>query len=297
MDEYTAWAKVPEHLKTKTQLKAMGLKPTPDQKPVAQFCSFIRGKRRPNYYDLYDFHEAKPKPQATPAQLAALDKALAALAHRCTCQRCHTRSFKPLRFWPYCRWCHDHVKAVKWAQAVLNDPKAIILDTETTDLDGEPVEISIINVAGETLLNTLVKSTEQISPGAMAVHGITEADLQTAPAFPDIYPDLCRILEAASRIVVYNAPFDFRILERARNVHNLSPFPVALFDNVFPDEVVWWRGLDCAMKMYAQWYGEWSSYHKDYKWQQLNGGHRALGDCLATLAAIKEMTTERTDEL
>ena len=295
MDEYTAWAKVPENLKTKTQLKEMGLRPAPDQAAAAQFCSYIRGKSRPSYYDLYDLNQAQTRPQASPAQLAALLKARSELERRRTCQRCGVMSSRPLRHWPHCGWCSDHLTAVEWAKTVLNDPQTIILDTETTDLNGEPVEISIINVAGETLLNTLVKATEEISPGAMAVHGITEADLQTAPSFPDVYPELCRIFEAAPRIIIYNASFDFGVLERARTIYTLPPFSVALFDDIWPEHVRWWRGLACAMKWYAQWYGEWSNYHKSYKWQRLDGGHRALGDCLATLAAIKEMTHERKE--
>lgn len=294
MDEYTAWAKVPENLKTKTQLRELGLRPASDQTAAAQFCSYIRGKRRPSYYDLYDLNQAQPRPQATPAQLAALQKARAEWERRRTCQRCGTMYPKPLIDWPHCWLCYDHLQAVEWAKKVLDDPKAIILDTETTDLDGEPVEISIINVGGETLLDTLVKATEEISPGAMAVHCITEENLLTAPSFPDVYPELGRILEAASRIIIYNANFDFGVLERARIIHSLPPFSVALFDELWPEDVVWYRGLDCAMKWYAQWYGEWSSYHKNYKWQRLNGGHRALCDCLATLATIKEMTHERT---
>lgn len=294
MDEYTAWAKVPENLKTKTQLLKMGLRPAPDQAAAAQFCSYIRGKSRPSYYDLYDLNQAQTRPQASPAQLAALQKARAEWERRRTCQRCGLMSSRPLRHWPHCRWCSDHLTAVEWAKTVLNDPKAIILDTETTDLNGEPVEISIINIAGETLLNTLVKATEPIDPDAQAVHGITEADLQTAPTFPDVYPELCRIFEASSRILIYNSDFDFGVMERARRRHKLPFYPVSEFLKG-TERVVWWRGMSCAMKWYAQWYGEWSNYHKSYKWQQLNGGHRALGDCLATLAAIKEMTHERKE--
>ncbi len=32
-----------------------------------------------------------------------------------------------------------------------------------------------------------------------------------------------------------------------------------------------------------------TAYHKSYRWQSLDGGHRALGDCLKTLEKIKEM--------
>jgi hypothetical protein len=42
------------------------------------------------------------------------------------------------------------------------------------------------------------------------------------------------------------------------------------------------------MEWVAQWAGNWSYYHKNYKWQPLNGEHRALGDCLAVLKKIKK---------
>ena len=47
--------------------------------------------------------------------------------------------------------------------------------------------------------------------------------------------------------------------------------------------------VNCAMLMYAEYCGEWSSYHNSFKWQPLNGGHTALDDCLATLKLIQEM--------
>lgn len=297
MDNYTAWDKVPGHLKTKTQLRSIGLKPAQEQKPAAYFTSFIRGKTRPSYYDLYDMNAAIPRPQATEAQIKSLQKARDEWQRRRTCQRCGLISSRPLRNFPHCRWCYDHLQMVEWARTILNDNQAIILDTETTGLYGEPVEISIINMAGETVMDTLVKATVPIEPGAQAVHGITEQDLTDAPSFTDVYPELCTILERASKIVVYNAEFDFSIIERARKVHKLPLFSVSRLDDLWPYDIGEWRGLTCAMKKYAQWVGEWSDYHKNYRWQRLNGGHRALGDCLATLEVIKKMTQERKVEV
>ncbi len=231
-EEYTAWAKVPEQLKTKTQLGKMGLRPDRKQKPVAHFCSYIRGKHRPNYYDLYDVGQAIKKRKPTPAQLEALAKGRAKQKQRRTCQQCGHVSGRPLRYWPHCQRCKDHLDAIEWARGVLNDDRAIILDTETTDLDGEPVEISIINIDGKPLLDTLVQATCPTSPGAREVHGISDEELKDAPTFPDVYPELCRILAAASQIVVYNASFDFDILENARQVHQLSFYPVAQIDEL-----------------------------------------------------------------
>lgn len=295
MEQYTAWANVPANLKTKTQLAKEGLKPAKDQKPVAEFCSFIRGKRRPTYYDLYDAARAVPKRKATEAQLAALQKAQVERNRRRTCERCGETSSQPLRHFPHCRRCKDHLEMVAWAREVLADPGTIILDTETTDLYGQPVEIAVIDISGRILLDTLVQATEPISEEARAIHGITDEMLLGQPTFPEIYPELCRILEASSRIVIYNADFDFGVLERARRIHKLPHYPVAEFWEGETERPYRWRGLNCAMEAYAQYYGSWSHYHNSYRWIPLSGGHRALGDCLACLERVKGMAKDDND--
>jgi DNA polymerase III epsilon subunit-like protein len=264
MDYYTRWDKVPDHLKTKTQLGKMGLCPAKGQEPVACFTGYIRGRSRPSHYDLYDVNEAQEKPKPTPAQLAALEKARMEWQRRRTCQRCGLIASRPLRYWPHCRRCKDHLEAIDWAREVLADKQAVILDTETTDLQGEPVEIAVINLAGEPLLDTLVQATRPIDPETGRVHGITEAALQEAPTFPEVYPQLCRVFETASRIITYNADFDFGILERARRVHGLPYYPGSIFlgdEKPSEENLYHWRGLDRAMEWYAQWWGQWSDYH------------------------------------
>ncbi|MGW2891812.1 hypothetical protein ACWDDN_42215 [Streptomyces griseoruber] len=53
------------------------------------------------------------------------------------------------------------------ARELLVPDAAVILDTETTSLDGQTVEIAVIDAAtGKKLMNTLVKPTEPISEGA-----------------------------------------------------------------------------------------------------------------------------------
>lgn len=45
------------------------------------------------------------------------------------------------------------------------------------------------------------------------------------------------------------------------------------------------------MKVYSAFVGEWSDYHKSFKFQRLTGGdHTAIGDCKATLALLKKMS-------
>ncbi|MFI5491357.1 RRQRL motif-containing zinc-binding protein [Actinoplanes sp. NPDC051859] len=72
----------PEHLATRRQLRAAGLRPD-GQDPVAQILWRHRAQRRIAY--LYRRDLAKPKWTATPAQLAAVAKALKA---RRTCRHC-----------------------------------------------------------------------------------------------------------------------------------------------------------------------------------------------------------------
>lgn len=165
-------------------------------------------------------------------------------------------------------------EASEWARGVLADPAAVILDTETTGLYGEIVEISIITVAGETLLDTLIKPKETIPADATAIHGIGNETVKNAPAFAEAYPEIKRIVEAASRVIIYNASFDTGILAGDCHRHEL---PRLKFKS------------DCAMKWYAAWYGDYSTFHGSFRWQKLTGGHRALGDCLACLERIKTM--------
>ena len=164
--------------------------------------------------------------------------------------------------------------AAAWAREVLADPGTVILDSETTSLEGELVEVAIITATGEPLLNTLIKPEGPISPGAARVHGITVGTVQNAPTFPEVYPDLQKILASASRVVIYNAVFDNGRIDADCTRHEL---PLLEYRS------------ECVMLKYAEWYGEWSDYDQSFRWQRLNGGHRALGDCEATLERIREM--------
>ena len=189
----------------------------------------------------------------------------------------------------------DLAEAAYWARYFLSDRDNLVLDTETTGLDGYMVEIGVINVEGETVFHSMLNPQTQIEAGAMAVHGITESEIADAPTFDDIEPKL-RALLAGKRVAIYNAPFDMGVLRREvrratknqlRAVGVESP-NLAQISGVCD----WWIGnvqADCAMHHYATFFGAWSDYRGSYKWQRLNGGHRALDDCRACLKRIEEM--------
>jgi DNA polymerase III epsilon subunit-like protein len=179
--------------------------------------------------------------------------------------------------------------------------KPIYLDTETTGLtdDDEICEISIMDYDGSVLLNTLVQPIMPIPAAASAIHGITDEMVDTAPPFPEILPQVLKILKDRI-LVVYNLEYDLRMLHQSGEAH----------DFVFNLDPSWYRYhckmACCAMEIYAEFWGEWSSFHGNYKWQRLGDAmrqqgikfegtmHRALADCQVTrllmlkMAGIKE---------
>ena len=167
-----------------------------------------------------------------------------------------------------------------WAREALADPTVVILDTETTGLHDEAriVDIAVATVSGKTLLDTLVNPGEPIPAEASAVHGITDADVADAPTFAQILPRLADAL-GGRRVLVYNLGYD-----RARLRHELGLLGV--------DAAAWMQAArwDDAMIPYSDWVGDWSDYFGNNRWQPLNGGHRALGDCRAVIDCLKAMS-------
>ncbi len=291
LKKYTAWPSVPENLKTKTGLGKLGLRLAKGQEPVAVKTHWHYSK--PDYL-LYDVGQAIPKRKMSEKQ----KEALAAARKKAMTTACCDRFVGDIN-WRYdgdlCISCYAakeerrdearleraRLAASEWAQGVLADDRAIILDTETTGLDvfAQIVEITIIDIKGEPLINTLVKPQageggRLIPSEAANIHGITDQDVAQAPTWPEIHDQVNEILHGASRVVIYNAGYDRGLL-----IQSAGRWGLEMAD--FKDE--------CAMVEYAAFAGHWSDYHGSFTWQPLGGGHRALGDCLTTLERIKEM--------
>ncbi|WP_052672458.1 3'-5' exonuclease [Aliterella atlantica] len=260
----------PALLKTKRQIQEMGLRPV---KAV--------GVIHCREYDclLYDPElpeSAVPKRKASPKQLEVLAK----------------NREKQKRKYAYEHWYkevgfieRDRVRAVKWAKEILGRDNWTILDTETTGLgDAEIIEIAIIDHQARTLLNTLIKPTIPIPVEATAIHGISDEMVKDALSFPEVFSQIHSILEG-KQVLIYNVSFDICVLSYCRKLHGLEP-PLGL--NV---------RSECIMEWYSQWCGDWSQYWKNYRWQPLGGGHRALEDCKAALERIQEMAEDSPEIL
>jgi DNA polymerase-3 subunit epsilon len=268
MKEYSWWGRdnaPPENLKTKKQLNALGLCPLTPSGVI----------RTPNYdlllYDVDSPNGCRPKKKLTEKQLETL-----------AANREKARIKREYEAWHNSRERYiesDRVAAVLWARDVLAKDDWVILDTETTGLnDAEIVEIAIINHFGEAVLDTLVKPSASIPGDVVAIHGISDEMVKDAPTFPEIYPRIVEALEG-KRVLIYNSSFDIKILAYCRQLHGLKGLKLS-------------NRSECIMTWHAQWAGDWSDYYEGYRWHPLDGGHRALDDCLAALDRIKRMAAD-----
>ncbi|RPF30181.1 exonuclease [Streptomyces sp. Ag109_G2-6] len=161
------------------------------------------------------------------------------------------------------------------ARQLLEPGVAVVLDTETTDLFGQTIELAVIDAAtGKVLQDTLVKPTVPITEGARHVHGISDEDVDTARPFEKVLPRLRKV--TTDRIIcAYNAEFDRAVI--LGDVQRAGKKP----GHLEPRES-WY----CLMEAYAAWLGS-------NRWLRLGGGHRAAGDCLALLELLKRMAKGR----
>lgn len=287
LPNYGRWEDVPPNLKTKTQLGRDGLRPAKGQQPAAIKTHW--NESIPTY-DLYDVAQAVAKRVPTAAQLAAIEKAKAASLAARTCVQCgFVEQFGPRYrskeyvidgLCPYCREAKerraDRLAAVEWAKEILARPvgRVLILDSETTGLEGEIVELAIIDLAGEVRFNGRFEPIQPMEEGATAVHGMTAEMLANEPAWSERYEEIKGILKAAELVLIYNADFDVMRLLWTCYWHGVKQFGFK---------------SDCLMEWYSQYVNEWSEYWGDYKWQRLGGGHDALGDCRAALDLLRRM--------
>ena len=266
LTKYTWWGESnepPENLKTKKQLGELGLSPL---KP-----SGVIETRKYDLllYDINNPESCRPKRKSSPKQL----ETLAANRLKAKIKRDYQEWYREVGFIE-----RDRVSAVLWAREQLIQKDWAVLDTETTGLYGaEIVEIAIINYLGEILLDALVKPSIPIPAEVTDIHGISDAVVADAPTFPEIYPTDAALKD--KRVLIYNSAFDIKILNYCCWLHSLPVLDLA-------------KRSDCLMERAAQWAGNWSYYHKDYRYVPLSGGHRALGDCTAALKLIKNMAAD-----
>lgn len=281
-----SWDPWPEPLVTKSQLSKAGYKPG----PLRAVVRYSKSSTGDGFLHLFSPDEGIRRKPPTAKQRAAQAKRKAEGETARTCQRCkyvYPSRRDISRYSHLCEECDfivmletDRHAAAQWAREVL-ERGCVILDSETTGLRGnvEIVELAIIDHTGAVLLNSRVKALHperSIESGAIEIHGIRPEDLENAPTFGELYPQIFEALHG-KYLVVYNLDFDLDLVEAECRRWYCPEFEL--------------EDSHCAMLWYTKMCGDWSSYWKSYRWRPLPGGdHSALGDALATLEVLKEMS-------
>ena len=174
-----------------------------------------------------------------------------------------------------------------WCQHIVSNPdRYAVLDSETTGLHGECIDLAIVSIDGTVLFNKLLRPKCPIEEGAMAIHGITEAMVANARTFAEEFPEIEMALKGKV-IIAYNESFDKERLWHTAREHGITP----------PHRWSW----DCLMLRYVSFYNEPNRYgYSSPAWQKLEAAcrqqsvplvqeHRALSDALAVAALIRRL--------
>ena len=110
--------------------------------------------------------------------------------------------------------------AINDGRAIARTTDYVVLDVETTGIDRKNdrmVEIAILAVSNGNIVeqyHTLVNPGIPISPGAYSTHGISDADVASAPKAESIAADIAERLRGKT-VVGHNVTFDLAFIETA----------------------------------------------------------------------------------
>lgn len=119
----------------------------------------------------------------------------------------------------------------------MRDRPLAVVDVETTGLSprygDRVIEIGVLRAEGEreVTFESFVDPRCPISPGAMAVHGITQEMVAEAPRFGDVADQVWQLLDGVV-LVAHNAPFDVSFLNAERRYLGLPPLDNPLIDTL-----------------------------------------------------------------
>lgn len=212
----------------------------------------------------------------TDKQLDAVNKARETKIRNRTCGSCGCiESHKRHLIDGLCKRCNrKQYMALQFVHIWNNRDDYVILDTETTGLgySDKIVEISIIDLYGNVLINTLINPQMAIPNEASSIHGILDADVSNAPLFEEVKNNIYSVLDG-KKVLIYNSDFDTRMLLQSG------------YDRDF-------RTI-CLMNMYMNYIDSerWVSLANAMQYEGVNivQNHRALGDCLCCLELIKKI--------
>lgn len=149
----------------------------------------------------------------------------------------------------------------------------VVIDTETSGLgkQAQIIELAIQRGLSGAAEVWRIKPTVPIEPSASAIHGIQDADLIDCPGFEHVADEIRAIVESASVIVAFNAPFDLGIIDR--ELVRVGQAPLNLAHVKLVDPLQLWRKLEPRTLAAA---------HERFVGGAIDGAHSAAGDVAAT---------------
>ena len=185
------------------------------------------------------------------------------------------------------------------------DSDLVILDTETTGLGprAEIIEIAAIDMNGNILLNSLVKPNRPVPKKITEINNITNDMLHDAPEWGSVYVDLMDLLSKHRKFIAWNAKFDARMITQSSSAAYLydeasASYMVDVLNGIRDAAVD-------AQHIYSLWFAQ--NATEGYRRQRLvhaaeqqnvtvdGTPHRALADCLTTLAVLRAMVGSKDE--
>lgn len=181
-----------------------------------------------------------------------------------------------------------------WEEVPLEEVPLVVIDTETTGLypglGHRVVEVAAVRFerwqpVGQ--LTRLVNPGRPIDPGASAVSGITDADLDGQPPFAAVIDDLLALLDDAV-LVAHNAAFDAAFL-------GMEFWLAGRYDPARPRDPVLANAWACTLQLARRHFhfGRNNLQHVAHQLGvRVGRAHRALNDVYMTAEVLKRMSRD-----
>ena len=169
---------------------------------------------------------------------------------------------------------------------------AVAMDSETTGLDvtsDRILEIAAVRPGSAAdqpgaRYAALVNPGIAIPPGATAVHGISDADVASADAFPAVVAAFSDWVGSAV-VIGYSIGFDLAVLKSEHERHGLLWRPPRAIDVRHMLQLVAPKLPDESLETAAAWLGV-----------EISGRHRALGDAIAAAQLFEALVPRLRDK-
>lgn len=180
----------------------------------------------------------------------------------------------------------------------LGDIEFTIYDTETTGANKNrkdyPIEVAVVKLSVEgvsDLKSWLIKPPIDIHPGAIAIHGLMESDLEGKPALSEVLPDI-ELAVQNTILCAHNDAFDLEMLPSFKDMPEFKIDTLRLAKKVYKIGELNQRGQDLS-SMKLQEIRYWLDLDVDTKGES---AHRASADVLVAAAVMEDMLNRAVEK-